>query len=104
MRVVPVSTCLDRRLQLLGFDVLDLLAVFLVLSVLNLLFGQTTLRVPLVWIPTAVLALVLRYGKRGKPDRYLIHWLRFQLRPGVLSAFEEPTSTAPLPLRQGRTE
>ena len=41
----------------------------------------------------AVLALaaLLRFGKRGKPDKFLIHWVRFQIRPGYYSAFRDPS-------------
>jgi hypothetical protein len=72
MRTVDVSKCLDKKLTLFGFEVADVLAVF-------------------VWLPSAALALVLRYGKQGKPDKYLVHWLRFQIKPGRLSAFEPPS-------------
>lgn len=91
MRTVPVSKCLDKKLVLMGYEVADVLAIFLTLSVLNFLFGQGPLKVALVWIPTVLLAVVLRVGKRGKPEKYLIHWLRYQFQPGVFSAFDEPT-------------
>lgn len=91
MRTSDVSKCLDKKLILLGFEVFDVLAIFIVLSVLNLLFGQSTLKLFIVWLPTLALALTLRYGKRGRPDKHLIHWLRFQITPGILSAFKEPT-------------
>lgn len=95
MRVVDVSKCLDKKLMMFGFEVPDLLAVFLCLSTLNFLFGQTSMKLLLVWAPSLALALVLKYGKRGKPEKYLIHWLRFQIKPGVLSAFADPTIEAP---------
>jgi hypothetical protein len=100
VRQSPVSQCLDRRLTIAGFEVLDLLAIFLVLSVLNLLFSGTTAKVFLVWLPTAALAVTLRLGKRGKPDNFLVHWLRFQIEPGLLSAFADPVSIS-TPFRQG---
>lgn len=95
MRVVDVSKCLDKKLMMMGFEVIDLLAIFLCLSILNFLFGQTSMKLLLVWAPSLALALVLKYGKRGKPEKYLIHWLRFQIKPGVLSAFPDPTEEAP---------
>jgi len=91
LKTVPVSKCLDKKLLLFGFEIPDLLAIFLTLSILNFLFGNTPLKLALVWLPTAGLAAALRYGKRGKPDNYLVHWLRFQIKPGTLSAFHEPT-------------
>ncbi len=75
---------------LLGFEVPDLLFIFLVLSTLNFLFGSSSLKIFLVWIPSIVLATAIRVSKRGKPDNYLVHWLRYQLMPGVLSAFDPP--------------
>jgi len=86
----PVSKCLDKKIMMLGFEVPDLLAIFLVLSTLNLLFGSTSLKIVFVWIPSAVLACLLRISKRGKPENYLVHWLRFQIKPGVISAFPSP--------------
>lgn len=91
MRTVSMSKSLDRKLMLLGYEVADVLAIFLTLSVLNLLFGQSGFSVLLVWFPSASLAIVLRVTKRGKPDRYLLHWLRYQTKPGIYSAFPEPS-------------
>jgi hypothetical protein len=96
LKSTPVSRCLDKKMILLGFEVPDLLAIFLTLSVLNLVFGQTSLKIFLVWLPTLVLAGTLRFAKRGKPEGFLVHWVRYQIRPGVLSAFSEPTVSIPL--------
>lgn len=98
----PVSKCLDKKMIVLGFEVPDLLAIFLMLSILNFLFGTTSMKVVLVWLPSIALALTLKFSKRGKPDNYLVHWLRFQIRPGILSAFAEPSEWG-LPPRLRRT-
>ena len=97
MRVTTVSKCLDRKLVLFGYEVLDLLAIFLVLSVLNLLFGQAPMKWLLVWAPSLTLAGVLRWGKRGKPEKYLVHWIRYQVAPGVYSAFREVSHPRAVP-------
>ncbi len=97
MRTVSVSKCLDKKLIMFGYEVMDILVIFMCLSVLNLIFGNTSIKPLFVWTPTIVLALTLRYGKRGKPDKYLVHWLRYQIKPGVLSAFSEPTIISPPP-------
>ena len=89
MRTVPVSKCLDKQLKIAGFEVFDLLAIFLVLSALNLFFGQTGYSLFLVWLPSSLLAILLRYGKRDKPEKYLVHLLRYWVRPGIYSAFLE---------------
>jgi hypothetical protein len=97
VRVTNISKCLDRKLVLFGFEVLDLLAIFLVLSILNLLFGQMPLKSLFVWAPTVTLACILRWGKRGKPDKYLVHWVRFQIKPGIYSAFPEVPHSKSVP-------
>lgn len=97
MKGTSVSKCLDNKLIMFGFEVMDILAIFLCLSVLNLVFSNTGMKFFLVWIPTVLLALALRYGKRGKPDKYLVHWIRYQIQPGLLSAFAEPTISKPPP-------
>lgn len=97
MRTVSVSKCLDKKLIMFGFEVMDILAIFLTLSILNFIFGSSSLKILFVWLPSALLAIVLRYGKRGKPDKYLVHWLRFQIKPGTLSAFPEPSNLNPPP-------
>jgi hypothetical protein len=91
IKQTPVSKCLDKKMVIMGFEIPDLLVIFLTLSILNFLFGMTSLKVVAVWLPTIALAIVLRLSKRGKPDNYLIHWIRFQIRPGVISAFQDPT-------------
>lgn len=91
MQSTEVSRCLDRKLTMCGFEIPDILAIFLSLSVLNFVFGRTSMKLVLVWLPTILLAAVLRWGKKGKPDKYLIHWLRFQIKPGVYSAFSDPS-------------
>jgi hypothetical protein len=102
IRTTPVSKCLDKKMIVFGFEVPDLLAIFLTLSILNFLFGTTSFKLVLVWLPSIALALVLKYSKRGKPDNYLVHWLRFQLRPGHLSAFKDATDWAlPPRLKKG---
>ncbi len=103
MRTTSVSKCLDKRLLLFGFEVFDLLAVFLVLSVLNFIFGSSSMKLLFVWLPTVSLAALLRFGKKGKPDKFLIHWVRFQIKPGYYSAFKEP-STIELSPSLGRSK
>ena len=97
MRTAAVSKCLDKRLMLFGFEVMDLIAIFLLLSILNFIFGSASMKLVFVWLPTIVLALILRFGKRGKPDKYLLHWVRFQFRDGILSAFPEASNDVSRP-------
>lgn len=89
IKTTPVSKCLDKKMIVMGFEIPDLLAIFLTLSILNFLFGMTSMKIVAVWLPTIALAAILRISKRGKPDNFLVHWIRFQIRPGILSAFQE---------------
>ena len=91
IKTTPVSRCLEKKMIVMGFEVPDLLMIFLLLSVLNFLFGSTDLKIPLVWIPSLAVAGIIRFVKRGKPENYLLHWIRYQMRPGILSAFVEPS-------------
>lgn len=102
LKYTMVSKCLDKRLRIGGFEIPDLLILFLTVSILNFIFGQTDLKLFLVWMPSIALAAVLYFGKKGKPDNFLVHWLRFQFRPGVLRAFPEPTVLNDPPTLDGR--
>ncbi len=97
LKVTEVSRCLDKKMMIMGFEVPDLLFIFLTMSILNFLFGTTNLKLIFVWLPSAAIALTIKLTKRGKPDNYLIHWLRFQIKPGVLTAFHDPTNQKPAP-------
>ena len=87
----PVAKCLDKKLLIFGYEVPDVLAIFFTLSVLNFIFGQMPFKFLFIWLPTVALAFILRLGKRGKPDNFLIHWLRFQTKPGTYLAFPNAT-------------
>lgn len=86
-QLTPVSRCLDKKLTVCGFEVPDLIGIFILLSILNFVFGDHGSKLLLVWLPPAALAVVLRVTKRNRPDHFLKHWLRFQFQPGVWHAF-----------------
>ena len=90
IRTTQVSKCLDKKLKVMGFEVIDLFALFLTISVLNFIFGNTSFKIILIWAPSLSLAFILFFGKKGKPDNYLIHWLRYQFMPAIYSAFYDP--------------
>ncbi|MGK5085730.1 hypothetical protein WDW37_20770 [Bdellovibrionota bacterium FG-1] len=91
LRSTAVSRCLEKKLLFFGFELPDVLIIFIFLSALNLAFGRTHYRVVLVWVPALALAGALRGAKRGKPDDFLIHWARFHIGPRALYAFYQPT-------------
>lgn len=101
LKYTTVSKCLDKKLRIAGFEIPDLLILFLTVSILNFVFGQTDMTFFLVWLPSVLLAALLYFGKKGKPDNYLVHWMRYQFRPGVLWAFPDPTMTDNQPTIKG---
>jgi hypothetical protein len=96
-----VPRSLEKKVRLFGFELADLLIIFLYLALSNLIFGQTKLKPLLVWGGTVGIAGVLYFVKRGKPDGYLQHYGEFMTSPSVLSPstpdleyrlyFQEPT-------------
>jgi hypothetical protein len=103
LRSEPTSQSLEKKLLILGYEVPDVLAIFLILSILNFLFGQTNQKLLLVWLPVLCIAVTLRIGKRGKPDNYLLHLVKFNFKDKYLSAFQEPTKDDPPPRRKKNT-
>ncbi|MFN7729696.1 MAG: hypothetical protein ACK5P7_11115 [Bdellovibrio sp.] len=89
LKVTPVSQCLEKKLQVMGYEIPDLLFIFFLLSILNFLFGAMPGKLFFVWFPTLAVALTIRIGKRGKPDNYLLHLGKFWARPKALWAFPE---------------
>ena len=67
----------------------DLFAVLICAAILNLIFGRPSLGPVLIFGIPGVLFFALYYGKRGKPDGYLQHALKYFLSPGELWAGEK---------------
>lgn len=101
MKINEVSKCLEKKLYLFGFEIPDLLAIFILLSTLNLAFGNHPYKLFFVWIPPLILGFSLRIAKKDKPDNYLIHWIRFQIKSDVYSAFSSPKMSESLPTYKG---
>lgn len=80
---------LDAKLKIAGLEAPDLLFVLIFAAVMNLFFGRTSLALPLVLILPSVMLLALYFGKRDKPNGFMIHLARFYLTPGFFSAGEE---------------
>ena len=90
LRTASVNQCLDKKLLIFGYEIPEILAIFLLLSILNFVFPPG-FKLVFVWLPTMAVAAILRVGKRGKPDNYLMHLARHKMQPSLLSAFDEPT-------------
>jgi len=84
--VSKVPRSLEMRTKLFGFELADLLFIFLYLAVSNLIFGQTRLKFPMVWLGTVGIAAALHFLKRGKPENHLQHAGEFHWSSGVYSA------------------
>ena len=81
-----VPRSLEKKARIFGFELGDLLLIFLYLALSNLLFGQTKLKPLLVWGGTLGLGSVIYFIKRGKPDGYLQHYGEFLTAPSIYSA------------------
>ena len=81
-----VPRALEMKSKLFGFEMPDLLLIFMNLAITNLMFGATSFRYPLVWGTTLTLALFLFFAKRGRPDGSLRHLGELLAKPSVLSA------------------
>jgi hypothetical protein len=90
-----VPRSLEKKTRLFGFELADLLLVFLYLALSNLIFGQTSLKPLLVWGGTIAIGCGLYFLKRGKPDGYLQHYGEFLYSPSVLSASQPDTDYRP---------
>ena len=71
--VSTVPRALEIKSKIFGFEIPDLLIIFMNMTLTNFIFGTTSFRYPLVWGTTLSLALFLFFAKRGKPDGYLQH-------------------------------
>jgi len=83
----PVNRSLDRKSTIIGLELIDIFAIVSFCSVLNLIFGRTAFKLYLVFLPTLLAAVSLVLSKRGKPQGFLLHFLRFHLQPRHLSCF-----------------
>ncbi len=81
-----VPRALEMKSKLLGFELPDLLIIFMNLAVMNLVFGSSSFRYSLVWGTSVSLALFLFFAKRGRPDNYLQHLGEFLVRPSYRAA------------------
>lgn len=80
---------LDARLKILGFEVMDLIAVLTFAAVNNLIWGRSSLAPLFVLVLPMIGAIVLYTVKRNRPEGFLIHWLRYISTPGLYSAAQK---------------
>lgn len=73
LMVSSVPRSLEAKSKIFGFELSDILILFLNLSVQNLIFGSTRFKYLMVYGSTSLIAFFLFFVKRGKPDHYLQH-------------------------------
>jgi hypothetical protein len=86
LRITRVPRSLELAAKLFGFEVGDVLIVFMYLSMMNLVLGELRFRAPLIWGSTVLLAMFLYFIKIGKPDHYIQHLTEYMLAPNIRSA------------------
>jgi hypothetical protein len=88
LKTSTVHRKLDAKFKIGGMEAADLLAVLILGAVMNLIFGQLSIGPIFIFGLPGILFFVLYFGKRGKPEGYLFHALKFYISPGELKAGE----------------
>jgi hypothetical protein len=81
-----VPRMLETKNKILGLELSDVLLLILNLSVQNLVFGSTPLKIPMVFGTSFGLGILLFFFKRGKPDNYIQHFSQHLISPTVRAA------------------
>ena len=72
-----------------GFEALDLISCLILAAILNMFFGRASFA-PFFVICLPMIALsILHFSKRGKPEGYLQHLIRYSLTYGCYLANEK---------------
>jgi len=87
LKTSTVYRCLDKKSMVFGFELVDLFLIFSVLAFLNFVLGSIQYKFFFTWGPSLALALFIRLMKRGKPENYLQHLVKFYFDERVLYAF-----------------
>ena len=89
LKTSAVHRKLDAKFKIGGIEATDLLAVLILAAIMNLFFGRFSFG-PIFFLGLpAVLFVALYLGKKGKPEGFLLHAMKFYLSPGELHAGEE---------------
>src|SRR6267378_7569219 len=94
LRLKPVARSLSVRAEFFGLELEDwgLVIAWAILMRLigdhihRVLLGLLSVSTIMAYGSSAVLSLLLRWAKHGKPRGYLIAWVQRQFRPKVHSA------------------
>lgn len=88
LKTSTVYRKLDAKFKIGGVEATDLLAVLLVGAVMNLIFGRFSIGPIFIFGIPGIIFAALYFGKRGKPEGYLLHAMKFYILPGELHAGE----------------
>jgi hypothetical protein len=84
LKTSSVHRNLDAKFKIGGVEAADLLAVLLLGAVMNLIFGRLSIGPIFIFGVPGLLFCALYFGKRGKPEGYLMHALKFYISSGEL--------------------
>ncbi|MBF0300534.1 MAG: hypothetical protein HQK51_17595 [Oligoflexia bacterium] len=77
---------LEMKIKLLGIELADILLVLFLSSVMNLIFGRTSISWIMVFIFPMIVGVLLHFGKKNKPENFIIHFIKYHLIPGQFAA------------------
>lgn len=89
LKTSAVHRNLDAKFKIGGVEAADLLAVLLTGAVMNLIFGRLSIGPIFIFGVPGILFCALYFGKRGKPEGYLMHALKFFISSGELRAGDQ---------------
>lgn len=81
-----VPRTLETKSKIMGLELSDVLLLLLNVSIQNLVFGGSSLKIYSVFGSTILFSLILFFFKKGKPDFYLQHYLEHLMSPTVRDA------------------
>ena len=99
--VSHVPRTLEAKSKIFGFELGDVLILFLNLSIQNLVFGESSFKYPMVYGGTALLGFILFFVKRGKPDSYLQHLSQYMVSPTAFYAGKTDQKFKPIQKKGG---
>ena len=81
---------LDAKLKVGGMEAFDLLLALIVGAFMNFCFGGSSLEIPLVLGSPVLIVSICYFSKKGKSEKFMLHWIRFYLESGFFSASKPP--------------
>jgi len=78
----PVYKNINKKTQIFGFELFDCFLVLSAFAILNFILGGSLFS----WIISGCVGLILYYGKKDKPENYLLDSLQFMASQKVFSA------------------